>query len=70
MTWRTATVACAIAGITSLLLTDILREVIDRRRRRRDGIGGTQDIAIGGIVVGYLFVLGTIISGSLWLLGR
>ena len=66
--WQTATVLFVALGILSLLVTEIVRSVVDRRRRERDGLGGTQDIAIFGMVIGWLCILGAIICGVGWLL--
>jgi ascorbate-specific PTS system EIIC-type component UlaA len=66
--WKTATVLCVAVGILSLLVTEIVRSIVDRRRRERDGLGGTQDIAICGMVIGWLCILGAIICGVGWLL--
>lgn len=66
--WKTATVLFVVLGILSLVATEVLRSIIDRKRRDRDGLGGTQDIAICGMVLGWLCVLGAIVSGAGWLL--
>ncbi len=66
--WKTATVLFVALGIMSLLVTEIVRSIVDRRRRERDGLGGTQDIAICGMVIGWLCILGAIICGVGWLL--
>ena len=66
--WKTASVLFVALGIMSLLVTEIVRSIVDRRRRERDGLGGTQDIAICGMVIGWLCILGAIICGVGWLL--
>ena len=57
-------VAC---GIASVVVTEILRSVVDRRRVHREGIGGTQDIAICGCVVLAVCNLGAVICLVMWL---
>ena len=49
-----ATVSFVVLGILSIVVTEILRSVVDRKRLERDGLGGTQDIAIYGMIVGWL----------------
>ena len=46
--WKIAGIAFTIAFLAVVLLTEVLRAVVDKRRRVRDGLGGTQDIAIVG----------------------
>ena len=46
----------------------MLRSVVDRKRLERDGLGGTQDIAIGGMIVCGLCFVGAIICGLGWLI--
>ncbi len=54
--WQNTTIFFVFLGILSLIITEILRSVVDRKRLERDGLGGTQDIAIGGMI-GVDFVL-------------
>lgn len=68
--WKELTIAFAIAHIASLVATEILRELVDRGRVRRTGVGGTQDIAIWGTAVAGLCMIGWIVSGIGWYLGR
>ena len=65
--WKSATIFCVVLGILSIVVTEILRSVVDRKRLERDGLGGTQDIAIYGMIVGWLFAIGAIICGLGWL---
>jgi hypothetical protein len=48
---------CAISAVGALVATEILREVVNRRRVREHGIGGTQDIAFWGMLVASAFLL-------------
>jgi hypothetical protein len=66
--WKTSAVLFVALGILSLVATELLRSIVDRKRRERDGLGGTQDIAICGMVIGWLCVLGAIVCGAGWLL--
>jgi hypothetical protein len=66
--WKTATVFFVVLGILSLVVTEVLRSIVDRKRRDRDGLGGTQDIAIFGTLIGWLCVFGAIVCGTGWLL--
>lgn len=66
--WKNATIFFVVLGILSLIITEILRSVVDRKRLERDGLGGTQDIAIGGMIVCGLGLVGAIASGLGWLI--
>jgi hypothetical protein len=66
--WQNATIFFVVLGILSLIVTEILRSVVDRKRLERDGLGGTQDIAIGGMIVCGLCFVGAIICGLGWLI--
>lgn len=65
--WETATVLFVALGILSLVVTEVLRSIVDRKRRERDGLGGTQDIAICGMVIGWCCIVGAIVCGTVWL---
>jgi hypothetical protein len=66
--WKNATIFFVVLGILSLVITEILRSVVDRKRLERDGLGGTQDIAIGGMIAGWLFAIAATICGLGWLI--
>ena len=66
--WKAATVIFVVLGILSLVVTEVLRSIVDRKRRNRDGLGGTQDIAFWGMMIGWLCVLSAIVCGAGWLL--
>jgi len=53
-----------------LIGLEAVRSIVDRRRRKRAGIGGTQDIAIWGVSIGGLLIISAFISGAIWLLNR
>jgi hypothetical protein len=53
-------------AIGVMICTEVLRSVVDRRRRERDGLGGTQDIAICGMLFGWICVVGAIVCGVGW----
>ncbi|MDX1929752.1 MAG: hypothetical protein SFV81_24715 [Pirellulaceae bacterium] len=66
--WKNTTILFTVLGILSLIVTEIIRSVVDRKRVERDGLGGTQDIAIGGIIASGLCAIGAIICGLGWLI--
>ena len=70
MNWGTATVFFVAAAILEQIGVAILRSVFDRRRRIRDGAGGTQDIAFFGLIIGWLLIIGAIVCGVGWFLNR
>ena len=67
MNWGALTVFFVIAAVMDLFGLEIIRSVVDRRRRERDGIGGTQDIAIWGMLIGWIFIFAALFSGAMWL---
>jgi hypothetical protein len=68
--WRAATTAFVVAGIAALIGTEVVRSIVHRYRERTRGIGGTQDIAIWGTLIGYVCVAGAAVCGSVWLWNR
>jgi uncharacterized membrane protein len=44
----------------TLLATEILRSAVHKRRERTRGIGGTQDIAMWGSLIGLIFCVAAI----------
>lgn len=54
-----------IAAAVSMIATEILRSIIHRCRERQHGIGGTQDIAMIGTLIGVICVAGAAVSGAL-----
>ncbi|PAY16688.1 hypothetical protein CKO51_25715 [Rhodopirellula sp. SM50] len=69
MDWRTATFALVIALVVDLTAVEILRSIVDRKRREATGIGGTQDIAIWGTLIGVVLVIAIVVCGTLWIFG-
>lgn len=68
--WQNAMNFFVVLGILRLIITEILRSVVDRKRLERDGLGGTQDIAVGGMIVCGFCVVGAIICGLGWFIQR
>ena len=40
-----------VAAVLCMPVTEVLRSIVHRRRERVHGIGGTQDIAMAGVIV-------------------
>lgn len=51
--WIYATIFSAAMGVMSIVVTEILRSVVDRKLFMRNGLGGTQDMGILGLLVGW-----------------
>ena len=58
--WRTGAFLFTACTIATLIATEVARSLIHRRRERRDGIGGTQDVAMIGVGVAGLCAAGAI----------
>jgi hypothetical protein len=69
MTGKASIILIAM-GVATMIGTEIVRSVVHRRRERRDGLGGTQDIAIWGTFIGLACFIGAGICGLLWRLQR
>jgi hypothetical protein len=68
--WGVASAVFTASGVATLVGTEILRSLVHRHRERRDGLGGTQDIALVGQLVAGVCVLGASICGVVWLSQR
>ena len=49
-------IGLTIGAIACPVLIELAREAIDARRRKRDGLGGTQDIAMIGSLIGWVLI--------------
>ncbi|QDT59437.1 hypothetical protein SV7mr_19440 [Stieleria bergensis] len=47
----TAAAILVFAAISVMILTEVLRSVIHARRKSKDGLGGTPDIAMWGSLI-------------------
>ena len=66
--WRNAAAVLVVAAILEQIAVEVLRSIIHRKRKRRDGMGGTQDIAMWGMFLGWALIVGALICGTVWLL--
>ena len=66
----TATRVFLAGVIVSYLTTELLREVIHSRRKRRDGLGGTQDVAMWGTLAMLVCLLAAAITGFIGFVSR
>ena len=55
-------VAALMIGLIPLFAValEVLRAIIHRRRERRNGLGGTQDIAMWGTLVMFLWIIASL----------
>ena len=49
------------------MATSVVRSVVHRHRERVYGIGGTQDIAMWGMLVAWAFLIAAMVTGVIWL---
>jgi hypothetical protein len=59
-----------VSAIAVLMATSVLRSVVHRHRERVQGIGGTQDIAMWGLVVAWALLIAAMVTGVIWLAHR
>ena len=63
---KVAAIVFTAAFAIGPLAINILRSVVHRRRHRRDGLGGTQDIAMWGTFTMLAFGVLAAICWSVW----
>ena len=59
--WRTGAFLFTACTIATLIATEVARSLIHRRRERRDGMGGTQDVAMIGVGVAVVFAAASVV---------
>ena len=57
LTWMTAAAILVFIAIGVMILTEVLRSVMHARRKSKDGLGGTQDIAMWGVLICLLLLI-------------
>ena len=60
---KTATPILIGLACADMILTEILRSIIHRRREQRDGLGRPQDIAMWGTLVGWALLIAAVVCG-------
>ncbi|HEY6228521.1 MAG TPA: hypothetical protein VI282_15490 [Verrucomicrobiae bacterium] len=65
-----ASIILIALGVATMIGTEIVRSVVHRRREQRDGVGGTQDIAMWGTFIGVACFIGAGICGLLKAIGH
>jgi len=56
----------AICSFVSMIVTEIIRSIVHRRREKRYGLGGTQDIAMWGTLVTIVLQISAIACALIW----
>ncbi|MFC0019498.1 hypothetical protein, partial [Roseibacillus persicicus] len=64
--WKTATLLSVAGVIVAIVVTELVRGVVDRYRTKTQGMGGSQDVLLVGTVIGWTFVAMTIGFGLKW----
>jgi hypothetical protein len=65
-----ASIILMAIGVATMIGTEIVRDVVHRRRERLCRIGGTQDIAMCGTFLTLACFVGAGICGLVWILQR
>lgn len=60
--WEAATIIFTSLTVVTLVAIEPARSIVHRRRERRDGVGGTQDVAMIGVGIASIFALVGIVS--------
>jgi len=66
----TASVTFTALAWATMLGMELVRSAVDARRRRATGVGGTQDIVIGGLVITGILLAGALATGIAWAVAR
>ena len=64
--WLIAAIAFAVATVASWIVTEVLREVVNARRLRQRGVGGTGDIGLWGMIVTAMCTVGMVTCWAFW----
>ena len=64
--WRTATLLFVGLTILAPIGTEVVRSVVHRRREAREGVGGTQDVAMWGTLIGLASFAAAVLCGAVW----
>ena len=67
--WANVTIAFFVLGVVSAIATEFARSIMNHRRIQQRGVGGTQDIAICGLLIMVVCILGTVVSGVMCWMG-
>ncbi|MFT5051661.1 MAG: hypothetical protein ACI8QZ_003081 [Chlamydiales bacterium] len=68
--WKITAIAFTIAFLVGGLLIEVLRLVVDRRRRVNDGLGGSQDMAMAGTIARIVCGVLAVVAWVGWILTR
>ena len=66
--WQSMAIGFFGAAMSTLVATEVLRSVVHAKRKGKDGLGGTQDIAMWGTFLSLLLAVVSIFSTFCWLL--
>ena len=64
--WKTATLISVAGIVVAVIGTELARAAVDKHRTKTQGMGGTQDIALIGSIIGWSFVVATVGFGIKW----
>ncbi len=56
-----ASIAFVALALVTLIGMEVIRSVVDARRKQATGVGGTQDIAMWGITMAGVFLFAAIV---------
>ena len=57
-------------SVATMIVTQRVRDTVDARRMARRGVGGTQDVALWGTAVSFLFLCAGLVCLFAWLWTR
>jgi hypothetical protein len=63
--WKSVAFMLVLAAILTMISSEILRSVIHSKRKSKDGLGGTQDIAMLGTIICGVLLIAALVCGIL-----
>jgi hypothetical protein len=67
---KSVALGLSIAAVSCIVITEIARSLIHARRAKRNGLGGTQDIAMIGTFAAYAFGISALAGWIIYLIGK
>lgn len=68
--WKVAAIVFTAAFMAGPVVIEVVRSVVHTRRERREGIGGTQDIAMWGTFISLGCALLAAVCWGVWYWSR
>jgi hypothetical protein len=68
--WKILAIGFTVAAFASLILLEVVRAIVNRIRVKKTGFGGTQDIAVVGLLITGIPLVLAFACWAVWLAMR